>query len=182
MRVLLTLIGVLLAVYLQAKLGHLLVLGTAPLDLGLIGVVYASIVGGPAMGLLAGTCAGLAQDALGGGIIMSKGVTYGIAGLANTVVGFLVGKASTQFIVTGALPRFVTFFGSTLLRGAIFMGLYELLGLAHFGFAWGGVVGQGLANALVGLLVMQAIEMLPGAVERRQAQKAGGYRTGRRLD
>ena len=92
MKVLLTLIGVLLAVYLQAKLGHLLVLGTAPLDLGLIGVVYAAIMGGPTMGLLAGTCAGLAQDALGGGIIMSKGVTYGIAGLANTWSGSWSGR------------------------------------------------------------------------------------------
>ena len=98
------------------------------------------------MGLLAGMCAGLAQDALGGGIIASKGAIIGIGGLANTVVGFLVGQASTQFIVTGALPRLVAFFGSTVLHAVIFMGLYELLGLAHFGLPWGGVVGQGLAQ------------------------------------
>jgi hypothetical protein len=84
--------------------------------------------------------------------------------------------------VTGALPRLLAFFGSTVLHAVIFMGLYELLGLAHFGLPWGGVVGQGLANALVGLLILQAIELLPGAVERRQAQKGSGFRVNRRLD
>ena len=100
----------------------------------------------------------------------------------RTVVGFLVGQASTQFIVTGALPRLVAFFGSTVVHAVIFMGLYELLGLAHFGLPWGGVVGQGLANALVGVLILQATELLPGAVERRQAQKGTGFRINRRLD
>jgi len=182
MKVLITALAIVAAVFAQGQLGGALVLGTTPLDLGLIAVVCIALTSGPTVGLLAGMCAGLAQDALGGGIIASKGAIIGIGGLANTVVGFLVGQASTQFIVTGALPRLLAFFGSTALHAVIFMGLYELLGLAHFGLPWGGVVGQGLANALVGVLILQAIELLPGAVERRQAQKGTGFRVNRRLD
>ena len=91
------------------------------------------------------TAAGLAQDALSSGIL-------GIGGLAKTVVGYLVGLASTQFIVAGPLPRFLTFLASTVIHAGIFIGLYELLNLRDFGFPWGGVLGQGVANALVGIV------------------------------
>ncbi len=56
------------------------------------------------------------------------------------------------------------------------MGLNELLGLAHFGFPWGGVLGQGVANAVVGIVILQAIELLPGAIERRQEKTGGEFR------
>ena len=69
-----------LAVVLQTKLAPFLVLGTSPLDLVLIVVVYVAITSGPTTGLLAGAGAGLAQDALSSGIL-------GIGGLAQTVVG-----------------------------------------------------------------------------------------------
>jgi rod shape-determining protein MreD len=164
-----------LALFLQTRLRGVLVLGTAPLDLGLIAVVYLSLMLGPTVGLLAGMCAGLAQDALSGGIII------GIGGLAKTVVGYLVGQASLQFIVAGPLQRFVAFFGGTIVHAAIFMGLYELLGLAHFGFPWGGIVGQGLANAVVGIVILQALELLPGASEQRK-DRGSGFRASRRLD
>lgn len=165
--------AVVLALVLQTTLARFLVLGTAPLDLVLIVVVYVGLTSGPTTGLLAGSCAGLAQDALSSGII-------GIGGLAKTIVGFLVGVAGTQFIVTGALPRAVTFIASTVLHAAIFMGLYELLGLRDFGFPYGAVLGQGVANALVGVILLQAIELLPGAIERRQARSR--MHVSRRLD
>jgi rod shape-determining protein MreD len=163
------------AVLLQSRLSNVLVLGTAPLDLVLIAVVYIALTSGPTVGLLAGASAGLAQDALSSGIM-------GIGGLANTVVGYLIGLASTQFIVTGPLPRFVAFLASTVVHAIIFMGLYELLGLVHFGFPWGGVLGQGLANGVVGIVILQAIELLPGAMERHQARADGDFRVRRRLD
>ena len=176
MKTLHVMVALVLALTLQARLGGLLFLGTAPLDLGLIAVVYLALTMGPTVGLLAGMCAGLAQDALSGGMI------YGIGGLANTVVGYIVGQAGLQFIVAGPLPRFVAFFGSTVLHAAIFMGMYELLGLAHFGFPWGGIAGQGVANAVVGIVILQALELLPGAAERRKERRGGEFRATRRLD
>jgi rod shape-determining protein MreD len=174
-RTLRIIVAVVLAVWLQMALRNVLVLGTAPLDLVLVAVVYIALKFGPTTGLLAGACAGLAQDALGSGII-------GIGGLAKTVVGYIVGQAGTQFIVTGPLPRFVTFVASTIIHAVIFMGLNELLGLARFGFPWGGVLGQGVANAVVGIVTLQAIELVPGAMERRQERASGEFRVTRRLD
>jgi rod shape-determining protein MreD len=176
MRSLAVVIALALALVLQTKLTPFLVLGTSPLDLVLIVVVYVAITSGPTTGLLAGAAAGLAQDALSSGIL-------GVGGLAKTVVGYLVGLASTQFIVAGAVPRFLTFLVSTAIHAAIFMGLYELLNLRDFGFPWAGVLGQGAANALVGVVVLQAIELLPGAADRRQQRSGGsGARVTRRLD
>ena len=81
--------------------------------------------------MLAGSVAGLIQDALSSGVI-------GIGGLAKTIVGFLVGAIGQQFIVTAALPRFVMFLAATAVHAAVFMGLYVVLGLRIVSFAVGG--------------------------------------------
>jgi rod shape-determining protein MreD len=153
-----------LALVLQTTLAQLLVRGTAALDLVLVVVIYIAISSGANTGLLAGAAAGLAQDALSSGIL-------GIGGLAKTVVGFVIGMLASQFIVVRPLPRFVVFFGATILHAVVFMGLYELLGLRHFGRPYGGVASQGLANALVGLIAFQVIEFVPGALQRRAANR-----------
>ena len=138
--------------------------GTIAVDLVLVVVVYASLVSGPATGLLTGTFAGLIQDALSIGVI-------GIGGLAKTIVGFLAGVIGTQFIVSQAPSRFVVFFAATLLHAVIFMGLYELLGLRDFGAPYGRVLEQAFANAVVGIVAFQVAELLPGAVERRRLNR-----------
>lgn len=156
--------GVILAVALalasQTTLGRFLARGPAAVDLVLVAVVYVALSSGPVTGLFAGTFAGLVQDALTTGII-------GIGGLAKTIVGFLAGIIGTQFIVTQPIPRFVVFFAASVLHAVIFMGLYALLDLRHFGTPYAAIAGQGLANAVVGVLVFQLVELLPGAVDRR---------------
>jgi rod shape-determining protein MreD len=152
------------ALALQTTLARYLVKGTAAVDLVLVAVVYVALTSGPATGLLAGTFAGLVQDALSSPVI-------GIGGLAKTIVGFLAGVVGTQFIVSQPLPRFVVFFGATALHALIFMGLYTLLDLRHFGTPYGPVAAQSAANAAVGVIAFQVVELLPGAVERRRAAK-----------
>jgi len=112
-------------------------------------------------GLLTGTFAGLVQDALSSGIV-------GVGGLAKTVVGFVAGVVGTQFIVSQSVPRFVVFFGATLLHAVVFIGLYLILDARPFGTAYAGVVGQALANAVIGVIAFHVSELLPGAVERRR--------------
>src|SRR6267142_5830243 len=107
-------------------MARFLVRGSVAVDLVLVAVVYVALTSGPVTGMLTGTFAGLVQDALTSGVI-------GIGGLAKTIVGFLTGIVGTQFIVAQPLPRFVVFLGATVLHAVIFMGLYELLGLRHFG-------------------------------------------------
>jgi rod shape-determining protein MreD len=138
--------------------------GTLYLDLVLVTVVYVGLTSGPVTGLLTGTFAGLIQDSMTTGVI-------GIGGLAKTLVGFLTGIVGTQFIVAQPVPRFVVFFGATLLHAAVFIGLSTLLGLSHFGAPYAAVAGQAAGNAAVGVVAFQIAELLPGAVERRRAAK-----------
>jgi len=160
--------GVILAVAaalaLQTTLARFIVRGTVAVDLVLVVVVYVALTMGPATGLLAGALAGLVQDALSSNVI-------GIGGLAKTLVGFMAGIIGTQFIVVHTLPRFVVFFCATVLHAVVFMGLYVLLDLRHFGTPYAAVTGQAVGNAVVGVVLFQLVELLPGAMESRRAQR-----------
>lgn len=159
--------GIILAVFaalaLQTALARY-IRGTVALNLVLVVVVYVALMSGPVTGMLTGTFAGLMQDALSTGVI-------GIGGLAKTLIGFLAGIIGTQFIVTQPLPRFCVFFTATLLHELVFIGLYTLLDLRHFGSPYATVAGQAAGNAAVGVVAFQLVELLPGAVERRRAAK-----------
>jgi len=149
---------------LQTTLTRFAIAGTGALDVVLVAVIYVALTTGPVGGMLAGTVAGLVQDALSSGVI-------GIGGLAKTLVGFLVGAFGQQFIVTAALPRFVMFAAATALHAAVFMGLYVALGLRVFPSPWTAIASQALGNAVVGLVSFAVIESLPGMVERRRGRR-----------
>ncbi len=155
-------LGLVAALALQTLIAGLAIRGTVALDLVLIVVVYVALTSGPVVGLLAGSAAGLAQDALSSGIL-------GIGGLAKTIVGFATGVLGTQFIVTAAFPRFVVFVLVTVLHATVFMGLYVLLDLRQFPSPYAAVAGQAVGNGLVGVVGFQLIDLLPGALQRRRA-------------
>lgn len=162
MRIAVAVAAIFVALALQTTLAGLVIRGTAALDLVLIVVVYIALKSGPATGLLAGTVAGLIQDALSNPIL-------GIGGLAKTMVGFLAGLLATQFILNGPLPRFVLIVMATALHAAIFMGLYVLLDLRQFPDPLPAVVGQAIGNGFVGVVGFQLLEWIPGFVDRRRA-------------
>jgi hypothetical protein len=89
--------------------------------------------------------------------------------LAKTVVGFVTGIIGSQFIVTQPLPRFVVFLGASLVHSLMFYGLYIMLGLWRFEAPYTAVLGQGVANSLIGIVAFQLAELLPGAIDRRRA-------------
>lgn len=159
------------ALALQTTLAGMIMRGTTALDFVLIAVVYLALRSGPVTGLLAGSVAGLIQDALSSGIL-------GIGGLAKTLVGFLVGVLGTQFIVAAPLPRFVVFVAATALHAAVFMGLYVLLDLRQFPSPWTEVGTQALGNGFVGVIVSQILDWLPRFVAGRRYARA--TRRGRR--
>lgn len=159
-----SLLAIAIALALQTTLTRFAVGGTGALDVVLVAVIYVALTTGPVGGMLAGTVAGLVQDALSSGVI-------GIGGLAKTLVGFLVGAFGQQFIVTAALPRFVMFVAATALHAAVFMGLYVALGLRVFPSPWTAIASQALGNALVGLVSFAVMESLPGMVERRRGRR-----------
>lgn len=158
------LIAIGLALALQTTLARFLVGGTVALDLVLVVVVYVALTSGPVRGMVAGSFAGIIQDALSSGVI-------GIGGLAKSLVGFLAGAIGQQFIVTAALPRFVIFLAATAVHAMVFMGLYVALGLRSFSSPWTAIVSQALANGAVGLVAFAVIESLPGALERRRVRR-----------
>ena len=159
------LIAIALALALQTSLARFLVGGTAALDLVLVVVVYVALTSGPVTGMLAGSAAGIVQDALSSG-------TVGIGGLANAIVGFGAGVIGQQFIVTAAFPRFVMFIVATLVHSALFMGMYVLLGLKEFPSPWAVVLSQAIGNAVVGIVGFAIIESLPGVMERRRFRRS----------
>ncbi|MEZ5283412.1 MAG: rod shape-determining protein MreD [Vicinamibacterales bacterium] len=138
--------------------------GTAALDFVLIMVVSLALTSGPITGVVAGSAAGLVQDALSSGVV-------GIGALAKTIVGFFAGRLGTQFIVTAPLPRFVVFMAATLVHAALFMGLYTLLGLRTFPNPYAAIGGQAVGNAVVGVLGFQVSEWLPGFLARRRLRR-----------
>jgi rod shape-determining protein MreD len=159
------LVAIALALALQTTLARF-VAGNAAVDLVLVAVVYVALTTGPISGMLAGSAAGLIQDALSSGVV-------GIGGLAKSIVGFLVGVIGQQFIVTAAVPRLVMFVGATVVHLAVFMGLYVMLGIRTFPSPWGAVLSQALLNALVGIVAFALVESLPGMVERRRMRRRG---------
>ena len=159
------LVAIALAIALQTTLARFLVGGSAAVDLVLVAVVYVALTTGPVTGMLAGSAAGLIQDALSSGVV-------GIGGLAKSIVGFLAGALGQQFIVTAALPRVIMFVAATVVHAAVFMGLYEVLELRAFPAPWKALTTQALGNALVGIVAFTIIESLPGMIERRRAGRA----------
>jgi rod shape-determining protein MreD len=155
-------VAILVSLAAQTTLSNVLSRGGTSIDLVLIVVVYIAIKSGAVTGLLAGTVAGLIQDALSSGVL-------GIGGLAKTIVGFLAGVLGTQFIVTAPLPRFLLLVLGTVLQTAIVMGVYTLLNLRQFTLAYPQIAGQALGNAFVGVIGFQLIEWFPGFVDRRRA-------------
>ena len=157
-----------MALALQTTLARFVVGGTAAVDLVLVAVVYVALTSGPVTGMVSGCVVGLIQDALSSGII-------GVGGLAKLIVGFVVGVIGQQFIMTSALPRLVMFLGATALHAAVFLGLYwgmnAALNVPMFPVSWKALAGQGLGNALVGIVAFAIIERMPGAIERRRMNR-----------
>ena len=167
MRAVATILAIAVALALQTTLARFLVRGVIGVDLVLVVVVYVALTTGSVTGLLTGAVAGLMQDV----VTRVPSSIIGIGGLAKTIVGFLAGIVGTQFIVAQPLPRFVVFFAATIVHAVVFMGLYVLLDVRHFGTPVAAVSGQALGNAVVGVVAFQVAELLPGAMERRRAQR-----------
>ena len=179
-----------IALALQTSLARFLTPGANLIDLVFVAVVYIALSAGPAAGLIAGSVAGLAQDSLaatgttqiavGSGVVIARSI-IGIGGLAKTVVGFVAGIIGSQFIVARPIPRAFVFFTATLAHAIIFVGLYRVLDPDYVQNSFGVMFSQAGANAIVGVLVFQVADLLPGFVDRRRPV-GGGMRINRRLD
>jgi rod shape-determining protein MreD len=149
---------------LQATLSGLMIGGHLAVNLVLVAVVYLALAFGPVTGVLAGAVAGLAQDALAGGIV-------GIGGMSKTLVGFAVGVLGAQFNLSTTVPRLVMFVAATFLHELMFEGLHAMIGGRPFALQWSSTLVQALVNGLVGVTVFLLVERGPEAVQRRRMSR-----------
>ena len=150
------------ALVLQTTLSRFLVRGAVGVDLVLVAVVFVSLRSGSSAGILTGSVAGLAQDALSTGIV-------GVGGLAKAIVGYLAGTVGRAFIVAQPLPRFMVFLAATAIERTVVEGFHLVLEPGPHLVPFGAILAQALGNALVGVVLFQVVESVPRALERRRA-------------
>ena len=158
-------LAIALALAVQTTLARFVISDGVRVDLVLVVVVYIALTSGSVTGVWTGTVGGIAQDALSGGLI-------GVGGLAKTIVGFVVGVTGSQFIVARSLHRFVVFVAASLAHAVCFHGLYVMLDSGGVRASSTAVLGEALANALVGVVAFKLIEFGPGMLERRRIQRS----------
>lgn len=152
------------ALTLQTLLAHAMG-NRSVIDLVTVAVIYFSLGAGPAAGIVIGSVAGIAQDALSGGVI-------GVNGFASCLVAFAAGALGSQFIVNSTLPRFVVFAVGSAVQAACVVGLYALISPQGFGVSPATVAAQSLFNGVAGVLTFLVVERAPQMVERRRLRRA----------
>ena len=158
------LLALILALALQATLSGLMIGGPIAINLVLVVVVYLALAYGPVTGVLAGTIAGLAQDALAGGIV-------GIGGMSKTVIGFVVGVLGAQFNLSTTVPRLVMFVAATFVHEVMFEGLHAMVGGRHFTLQYSATMAQALVNGLIGVSIFLIVEQGPETLQRRRLRR-----------
>ncbi len=113
-------LGIILAVALYALLGRLDPTLIILINTFSILVLVAAVIYGELEGAIIGTGAGLIQDA------MSYGV-FGLAGLSQTLSGFLAGWLSHKFDLNNFYRRLVFLFFLSMVQLIIWVFLYSLI-------------------------------------------------------
>ena len=90
-------------------------------DLPLIIVVYAALQRDSIRALLFGTAAGLAVDALSGGLLGANGFT-------KTLIAFAVSELARRVYLDNILLRIPVLASASVLNGLVYFGLHRLLG------------------------------------------------------
>ncbi len=91
------------------------------IDLPLIIVVYAALQRDAVKAVLFGTFAGLAMDALSGGLL-------GANGFSKTLVAFVVSEIARRVYMDNVLLRIPVIAGASLLDDMVYYGLHRLFG------------------------------------------------------
>ena len=165
MKTIVVLVGVSVALTLQATVSGLLIGRMLTVNLVLVAVVYTALAFGAVTGAVAGTVGGLAQDALAGGIV-------GIGGLSKTLIGFVVGVLGAQFIMSGVVARFLMFAAATVVHAVVFEALSAVADGRMFALRWSSVGLQAAVNATIGVMVFWIVEQGPEVLARRRARRA----------
>lgn len=154
----------------------------AYVDLPLIIIVYAALQRDAIKAVLFGTIAGLAVDALSGGLL-------GASGFSKTLVAFIVSEIARRVYMDNLLLRIPVIAGASLMDDMVYYGLHRLLGqepsvsvVVTVAYS---LIGTTIAGTLIYLLLDVSMtqrlrrpkrEMFPG---RRQSRRRNPIRLGK---
>ena len=113
-------IALIIAILLQWTLRNVFE-GFGYIDFPLIIVVYASLQRNSMRGIVFATIAGVAVDALSGGLL-------GANGFSKTVVAYIISEIARRVYLDNLLLRIPVIAGAVVLNDAIYYGLHRLFG------------------------------------------------------
>lgn len=152
MSLILGILAVVLAAALQTILTGIWPLLTMFFDLPLVVVIYYAIAKGPTGALLAGTGAGLMQDAL-------EGTLLGVSALSKALVGYLVGMVGLRFALAPVMSRVLVLAAATVLTRSVELGTLAIMGRRLAYSPYPTLLVAVLGNCLVGAMMFG---LLPG--------------------
>jgi rod shape-determining protein MreD len=127
----------------------------------LLVLVYCGLTGGATRAMLAGAAAGWVQDVHFGGPVL------GLSGLTKVLVGFGVGVGSTRFHLAEPGARVLVLVVATLMDALVFNRLAAVFHVSAYALSPAGLLVRAVTNAVVGLLVFEAIDRRLNAPSRR---------------
>jgi rod shape-determining protein MreD len=145
----------------------------AYIDLPLIVVVYFALQRDVLQALVVGAAAGLAMDALGGGLL-------GAGGFSKTLTAYLIYIAAARVMLDTVLLRIPVLAAATLVNESVFVGLHRLLGQSLALPFVQGLLYKLVATTIVGTLLLYIFEIFFSDRARQRRQFAGRRRVARR--
>jgi rod shape-determining protein MreD len=176
-------LALVIAILLQWTLRNSVAEVFAFVDLPLIIVVYAALQRNAIRALLFGTLAGLAVDALSGGLI-------GANGFSKTLVAYIISEIARRVYLDNLLLRIPVIAGASLLNNFVYYGMHRLLGQQPtsplFETISYTVLGTTIAGTIIFLLMELSFSDRPRAKKRemfpsrRQTRRRNPIRLGKR--
>ena len=127
--------------------------GFGYVDLPLIIVVYASLQRNSIRGIVFGTIAGVAVDALSGGLL-------GANGFAKTVVAYVISEVARRVYLDNLLLRIPVIAAAVVLNDAIYYGLHRLFGQPPAGDVLVTSAYSLIATTIAGTLIYMLLQSL----------------------
>lgn len=131
----------------------------AYIDFPLIIIVFAALHGDSLKSIFFGTFAGIAVDALSGGLL-------GASGFAKTLVAYMVSELARRVYLDNVLLRIPVIAGACLISELLYFGVHTILGQTPPGFPLVIISYTVLGTTITGTVVYILFDVVGSARER----------------
>lgn len=137
----------------------------AYVDFPLIIIVYASLQRNAIRAIILGSVAGLAVDALSGGLL-------GANGFAKTLIAYMVSEIARRVYLDNLLLRIPVIAGASLVNNLVYYFTHRLLGQEPIAPLVNTVAYSLIGTTIAGTIVFIALESFfaPGGIRRRRRE------------